>query len=279
MSFEEDYLKLLAKVIDHGWLVETRAGSAYSLIGQTLTIPFTRPDVFPLLTTRQIFYRPVFGELAAFLTGSERLRTFKTFGCNYWDENAKAWAYNKGTSEENMRVGRIYGAQWREWRPGYIDQLAALVAGIRRDPYGRRYIVTAWAPHELQGMCLPPCHILFQAHVRPSRHGSPFLCLSIYMRSVDLCLGLPSDIVLYAALLKLLCNELCMQPGALYFHFGDAHVYANHVDNAKLQLARTPQPLPSVVLRPGVMLKDFTPTDIAICDYNPLERINYEFNV
>lgn len=275
--FETSYLDLLRRVIDLGEKRESRAGDTRSLFGATLAIKELAEGFFPLLTTRKIYYKPVFGELAAFIQGATRLQQFKDYGCNYWDENAHAWSPNRGCSDANANVGRIYGAQWRRWYgkpPEPIDQLQNLVDGIITDPTSRRHIVTAWQPAELLDMCLPPCHIMFQCYVAEGTR----LDMMIYMRSVDLCIGLPSDIALYAALLVLLADETDYRPGRLLFTFGDAHVYENHVETALTQLRRTPA-LPPRYNKLDAGLFEFMPSDIQIFDYNHHEPMGYAFNV
>ncbi len=273
MSFEQDYLELVERVINTGEFVPSRAGYAWSITGAQLRIGCLADGLFPLLTTRKIYYRPVLGELATFLRGATMVAEFKAFGCNYWDANAAAWPANSGRKPEDYEVGRIYGAQWVNWTNS-INQLDKLVDSIKLDPSSRRHIVTAWAPHELDAMCLPPCHIFFQCFVREKQ-----LSMIVYMRSVDVCLGLPADIVLYATLLLLLCNETALEPGELVFMLGDAHVYHNHVDQAQEQAKRLAYTAPRYKLSSTATLKDFIPDDLEISNYNFREAINYELNV
>jgi thymidylate synthase len=228
---------------------------------------------FPLLTTRAVPYRGVLGELAAFIEGTSSLSRFKELGCNYWDGNAEAWAPGQDT------VGRIYGVQWRDWRNGdrSIDQLKRLVEGLISRPYDRRHILTAWNPGELEEMCLPPCHIFAQFY--RSSVSSRLDC-TVYMRSVDLCLGLPADLVLYAMLLTLIAEETKLHPGMLIFMLGDAHIYENHLDSWKIQRSREPHSdLPKAHFPAGMGLWNFDPTQVSFVGYHPEPNIKYELNV
>jgi thymidylate synthase len=215
----------------------------------------------------------VWGELAAFLKGATYLSEFKKLGCNYWDANAKAWPPNAGVPPEEMRVGKVYGSQWRSFNG--IDQLEALVDGLHTDPTGRRHLLTTYNPAELHMGCLPPCHLMAQFNVTPDH------CLDccVYMRSVDLCLGLPSDVILYATLVELLCNEPSFAPGKLVFMFGDTHIYENHVDNWLFQQRRRTHPLPFLRLEPGLSVFNFNNTGITLNGYEHNDAIPYNFNV
>jgi thymidylate synthase len=264
------YLNLLDTVLELGQNRHSRVGDTISVFGQSITIDSLKHGYFPLVTTRKLSPRGVLGELAAFLWGAQSLKAFKTFGCNYWDHNAKQWEMNEGLPVDNMSVGRIYGVQWRDWN-GKHDQLAALVDGICNDPTGRRHILTTWNPSELDQMCLPPCHLLAQFYVT----SDGYLDCIVYMRSVDICLGLPSDISLYAALLVLVAHETNLKPGKLTFFLGDAHVYAEHLKGAAEQLNRTPLPLPRYTLHKGSSLFNFHPDDLQIIDYAHHEAIKY----
>ena len=228
---------------------------------------------FPILTARKMFYRPVFGELAAFLHGAVDLRTFRDFGCNYWDANAANWAGNSHLNEDEWQVGQIYGAQWRNWLGGGHDQIEALVKSLIRDPNSRRHLLTTYDPTEDQA-CLPPCHLLAQFNISRGR-----LSCCVYMRSVDLCLGLPSDVLLYAALLVLLANETDYLPGSLTFMLGDTHIYENHVATwLDKQTTALSHELPTYRLEPTT-LDTFSPDRLVLNNYQSGERIAYKFNV
>lgn len=274
-SFELDYKDLLSKVLNTGILRSSRAGDTVALFGQTLTISDMRRGLFPIVTSRQVYFLPVMAELYCFLKGTDKLQDFIDAGCNYWTDNAKAWEPNQLLQVEHMTVGPIYGVQWRKWFKNdwiQIDQLEQLVTSIRHNPYGRRHVVTAWRPDELEDMCLPPCHIMFQCCVAHDR-----ISMIVYMRSVDLCLGLPSDIVLYAALLQLICNETNYMPGDLTFMLGDAHIYTNHTDLLALQLHRDIHALPHYGLKST--LETFKPSNLVLYEYRHNAPIRYPLNI
>jgi len=271
--YEENYFSLLKDVLANGEVRSSRVGDTISVFGASITIPDLTQGYFPLLTTRKMAPTGILGELAAFIRGASDLATFKKFGCNYWDYNAAQWLPNTDVPLEQQQVGRIYGVQWRDWN-GKHDQLAALVNSIESDPQGRRHILTTWNPSDLPAGCLPPCHIMAQFYVSK---GKQLDCM-VYMRSVDLCLGLPSDVVLYAALLCLVAKRTNYIPGMLKFSFGDAHIYANHAKALLTQLNRQPNVGPTYSLAVDSSLFAFQPDDFVFDNYNPHERISYELN-
>lgn len=456
MSWENDYLNLVEQVISTGYLGESRAGLTYALPGESIKIPLDKG--FPLLTTRKMYPDGVIGELAGFVRGAEDLATYEKYGCNYWADNAAAWPENFGKPRAEWQIGRVYGAQWINWRParqriqpkpvldprhkptrlgvangegsaaepklrqvwnnmitrcydpasekyplyggrgvyvcdkwllfanfshdvkllkgwcvdfwkkglqldkdmigdgfcysketcqwlsakdnhygpkvlytvekdgmlyeftnvsefcrehgcepsqfsrllnkgryrhtsnGFslagsklvsrgkaraINQLEDLINGLKENPESRRHIVTAWNPGEQDLGVLPPCHIMFQLHVLNGRE----LHCTVYMRSVDLCTGLPSDIVLYALLVNLLAKDTSLTPKSLTFFFGNTHVYANHVDLfMERQRYVEPKESPLLNLAPGCTTLDFVPSDVQILDYQHGPAIKYPFN-
>lgn len=256
-----------------GYKKPVRNGETISLPGLSLTTPVPVKIEFPIITSRRIHTRGIFGELAAFLDGATTLESFTKRGCNYWKHNAAQWGPNHSRLESEYMVGRIYGAQWRDWGPGHLDQLQMLIDGIAADPHGRRHILTTWNPGELYEMCLPPCHLLAQFYV----HNDELDCI-VYMRSVDLALGLPSDLVLYGLLLALVAKQLDYVAGRLTMHFGDAHVYVPHLQDLDRQMDRKVEPnvSPKLVLNPCADIFTFEPEEAVVIDYNPLEGIQYE---
>ena len=269
-SNDTAYLDLLEEVLEHGDPRPSRVGPTRSLFGSQLVLRPVHAS-FPIISSRRIWLTPILGELECFLKGTRRLSDFKEAGCGYWVENAESWAPGKND------VGRIYGVQWRHWRTqdGEVDQLVNLVEGIRNDPAGRRHLLTAWNPGELDEMCLPPCHILAQFYVSDD-------CLEciVTMRSVDVCLGLPADMVLYGALLHLVAQEVGLKPGRLIFHLGDTHVYENHVDQAQVQLSRMLTPSgPSFYTVPGNGLFNFKAEKCGLDGYAPDSPLSYVLNV
>lgn len=274
--FETQYKNLLAQVIVNGEHRPSRVGFTVSTFGTMLKIECLEQGLFPILTQRRIYPKGVLGELAAFLRGATLVQEFKDLGCNYWDANAAKWGPNVGLHPEDHAVGKVYGAQWRNWTDSLstLDQLQELKRGLRADPYGRRHLLTTYNPAELTEGCLPPCHLLAQFNVRTTQQ----LDCIVTMRSVDLCLGLPSDIILYATLMLLLCNETGYTPGSLTFMMGDSHVYRNHIDMAQVQLCRPMHELPSFSLRRQATLDNFMPSDLTLTNYNHAGPISYELN-
>ena len=275
--FELDYCKLVSNVLEHGDVRPSRAGETISVFGAMLTIDCLRQGYFPILTQRKIFTQGVLGELDAFLQGAEDLQSFKAAGCNYWDANAAAWTPNKDVDPRMQRVGRIYGAQWRYWtgEDHTYDQLESLVRSLQQEPFSRRHLLTTYNPAELHDACLPPCHLLAQFNVRTDKH----LDCIVTMRSVDLCLGLPSDIILYATLMLLLCNETGYTPGKLTFMMGDAHVYQNHAEVFQVHMQRPMHELPTFKLKASASINNFEADDLELNNYTHSGVLSYGFNV
>lgn len=272
-DFEIDYISLVSTVITAGDFRSTRAGPTLSMFGTTLQIDCLERGLFPILTQRKIQLQGILGELAAFLRGATDLQTFKDFGCNYWDANAAAWAPNQGLPPSEQAVGRIYGYHWRRWADS-VDQLRLLAQKLTADPGSRRHLLTTYNPAELNDACLPPCHLLAQYNVRIDK-----LDCIVYMRSVDLCLGLPSDIILYATLMLILCNETGYAPGKLTFMLADTHVYLNHVDAFHTHAAKPMHALPKFTLRREAGINTFVPEDLNLLNYTNEGVHRYVFNV
>jgi len=273
MAYEADYLRLVQDIIVFGQTRDTRNGATKSLFSTTLSIDELREDRFPLLTHRRLFYRGVFGELAAFVRGARTVGEFKEWGCNYWDANAKAWPRNRGIPLERMEVGQVYGAQWVDWDECGYNQLKALIWSLQNEPHSRRHVITTFSPTAVA--CLPPCHLLAQYYVNDDETLD---CL-VFMRSVDVILGLPSDVVLYSALLVLLAKEAGLKPGSLDFTLGDTHIYANHIDQFEEVMKDHTifDPPEYTLLVSGVL--NFKPENIEIRNYLYNKVIPYEFNV
>lgn len=270
-TFEHRYLDLLAITVKAGKLRPSRVGHTYQHFGITLGFNDLKLGKFPILTTRRMYPKGIWGELAAFLRGATLLQEFKDFGCNYWDDNAEKWLPNKNLPKEHWHVGKIYGAQWRNFGEG-TDQIRMLVDGLKTDPYGRRHLLTTYDPSTLWAGCLPPCHLLTQFNVTTDG------CLDalVYMRSVDVALGLPADIVLYATLLLLVAKETGYKPGNLGFMLGDTHVYTKHADQVLEQVQREVLEPPSYELANEATLDNFVPEHIKLVDYQYHEPIKYE---
>jgi thymidylate synthase len=217
---------------------------------------------FPLVTTKKLHVRSIIHELLWFLKGDTNIKYLKENGVTIWDE----WA------DENGELGPIYGYQWRSWPTpdgGSIDQISNLLRMIKQNPDSRRLIVSAWNVADLDQMALPPCHCLFQFYVADGK-----LSCQLYQRSADIFLGVPFNIASYA-LLTLMIAQVCgLQPGEFIHSFGDAHLYLNHLDQAKLQLSRECRPLPEMRINPDVKdLFEFRYEDFELVNYNPHPHI------
>ena len=272
-NYELDYIDLVDKAITKGQYRECRNGETRALFGETLRIEELKWNQFPLLTQRKIFYNGVFGELAAFLRGATKLGSFHAMGCHYWNENAKAWPPNHGLTLPEMSIGQVYGAQWINWRQTGYNQIAAIMDELYSNPHGRRHVLTSFDP--LADACLPPCHLMAQFFVNADGR----LDCIVYMRSVDIILGLPSDVALYAALLVLIANYVTMRPGVLTFYMGDTHIYENHVKIFTDQHKdREMHRAPGYELVANEVF-DFVPNHLTIKNYETSSVITYPFNV
>ena len=218
-------------------------------------------DECPIVTTKKFFERQCFGEMAAFIQGYSTIKDFHKMGCTIWDANANSPYWLPHTKFEGD-MGRLYGVQWRAWGNG-LDQLTRLVNTLKTSPYDRRMVVTAWDPEELDQMCLPPCHIMFQCFVSNDKQ----LDLQVYMRSVDLFLGLPFDIAGYALLQRLIAKEAGLKSRELIFSLGDAHIYHNHFEAVETVLSRSPMAPPKLVIDKEATLFNFYPSDAKLVDY------------
>ena len=239
-------LELMRHILEHGADKADRTGTGTrSIFGWQMR--FDLANGFPLLTTKKLHLRSIIYELLWFLRGDTNIAYLKENGVRIWDE----WADGKGD------LGPVYGHQWRHWRTpagGEIDQIARLVDDLKRNPDSRRHIVTAWNPSDVDRMALPPCHALFQLYVSPPAIGDadrrPRLSCQLYQRSADVFLGVPFNIASYALLTMMLAQVCGYRPGDFVHTFGDAHLYSNHFDQARLQLTRTPRPLPTMRINP-----------------------------
>jgi len=257
----QQYHDLLRRILAEGARKDDRTGTGtLSVFGHQMRFPLA--EGFPLVTTKKLHLKSIVHELLWFLAGDTNIRYLKDNGVSIWDE----WADATGD------LGPVYGHQWRSWptpEGGVIDQIAQVVADIRRNPDSRRLIVTAWNPADVPKMALPPCHCLFQFAVAEGR-----LSCQLYQRSADVFLGVPFNIASYALLTHMVAQVTELQPGDFVHTLGDAHLYLNHLDQAHEQLARTPRPLPRLELNPQVRdLFAFRYEDIAFHDYDPYPAI------
>ncbi|WOJ89699.1 thymidylate synthase [Methylocapsa polymorpha] len=256
------YLDLLDKILSEGGAKADRTGTGTrSIFGHQMRFDLAKG--FPLVTTKKLHWTSIVHELLWFLRGDTNIAYLKAHGVGIWDEWAKA----------DGDLGPIYGKQWRSWQAPdgrAIDQISDVVEEIRRNPFSRRLIVSAWNPADLPAMALAPCHCLFQFHVAEGEDGERRLSCQLYQRSGDAFLGVPFNIASYALLTEMIAHVCGLKPGEFIHTFGDAHLYLNHLEQARLQLAREPRPLPRLALNPKVKsIFDFRFEDIAIENYDP----------
>ena len=258
----QSYLDLVRRILDEGVEKSDRTGTGtLSVFGHQMR--FDLSAGFPLVTTKKIHTRSVFAELLWFLRGDTNVKWLQDRGVTIWDE----WA------DEHGDLGPIYGYQWRSWPAPdgrHIDQLAQVVEQLRRDPDSRRHIVSAWNVADIPAMALAPCHTMFQFYVAPEPDGPGRLSCQLYQRSADVFLGVPFNIASYALLTHMVAQVTGLGVGDFVHTLGDAHLYTNHLEQARLQLAREPRPLPTLVLDPSVTELDaFDLEHIAIGGYDP----------
>ncbi len=257
----QQYLDLLAHVLNHGVDRGDRTGTGTrGVFGWQMR--FDLSAGFPVLTTKKLHLKSIIHELLWFLKGETNIAYLKQNGVTIWDE----WA------DANGDLGPVYGAQWRSWpdgRGGTIDQIAKVVEQIRTNPNSRRHIVSAWNPAEVDEMALPPCHCLFQFHVAEGR-----LSCQLYQRSADIFLGVPFNIASYALLTMMVAQVTGLKPGEFVHTLGDAHLYANHFEQARLQLTRRPGKLPVMRINPAVRdIFSFVYEDFALEGYEAAPTI------
>lgn len=260
----QQYLDLLHRILEEGKVKTDRTGTGTkSIFGHQMR--FNLEDGFPVLTTKKLHLKSIIYELLWFLKGDTNVKYLQEHGVSIWNE----WA------DENGDLGPVYGHQWRSWpdhRGGTIDQIQNVIDLIKHHPDSRRMLVTAWNPADISEMALPPCHCLFQFYVADGR-----LSLQLYQRSADTFLGVPFNIASYALLLQMMAQVTGLKAGDFIHTTGDTHLYLNHIEQAKLQLTRTPRELPQMKLNPDVKnLFDFRYEDFELLNYNPWPHIKAE---
>ena len=263
----KQYLDLLNRIMTEGIKKTDRTGTGtLSVFGHQMR--FNLEDGFPLLTTKKLHLKSIIYELLWFLKGDTNVRYLKEHGVRIWNE----WA------DENGDLGPVYGHQWRSWPDydgGTIDQIGNVIDLIKHHPDSRRMIVSAWNPAEVDSMALPPCHCLFQFYVADGR-----LSLQLYQRSADTFLGVPFNIASYALLLMMMAQVTGLKAGDFIHTTGDTHLYLNHLEQARLQLTRTPRQLPRMILNKDVKnLFDFRYEDFSLEGYDPWEHISAKVSV
>lgn len=273
----KQYLDLVKHVLDHGVQKTDRTGTGTkSVFGYQMR--FNLEEGFPLVTTKKVHLKSIIHELLWFLKGDTNIAYLKENGVRIWDE----WADTKGD------LGPIYGYQWRNWNGEEIDQIAELIATLKKNPDSRRMLVSAWNPSVLPDTslsfeqnvaegkaALPPCHAFFQFYVANGK-----LSCQLYQRSADVFLGVPFNIASYALLTMMIAQVCGLGYGDFVHTFGDAHIYNNHFEQLQLQLTREPRPLPKMFLNPDVKdIFDFTYEDFTVVDYNPHPEIKGKVSV
>jgi thymidylate synthase len=253
----QQYHDLMRHVLEHGHVKTDRTGTGTrSVFGWQMR--FNLADGFPVMTTKKLHLRSIIHELLWFLQGDTNIRYLKDNGVSIWDE----WA------DDNGDLGPVYGKQWRRWETPdgrVIDQVGQLVENLKKNPDSRRHVVSAWNPGDVDSMALPPCHCLFQFYVADGK-----LSCQLYQRSADIFLGVPFNIASYALLTHMVAQVCGYGVGDFVHTLGDAHLYSNHLDQARLQLTREFRPLPQLVLNPEVKdLFAFRFEDIALEGYDP----------
>ena len=263
----QQYLSLLNRILTEGATKTDRTGTGtMSVFGNQMR--FNLADGFPLLTTKKLHLKSIIYELLWFLRGDTNVHYLQEHGVRIWNE----WA------DENGDLGPVYGHQWRSWpdyNGGTIDQIQNVLDLIRNHPDSRRMIVSAWNPAEVEQMALPPCHCRFQFYVADGK-----LSLQLYQRSADTFLGVPFNIASYALLLQMMAQVSGLEAGEFIHTTGDTHLYLNHLDQARLQLTRTPRPLPKMRINPDVKnLFDFHYEDFQLEGYDPWPHISAQVSV
>jgi len=257
----KQYHDLMKHVLEHGTKKEDRTGTGtISVFGYQMR--FDLQEGFPLLTTKKVHTKSIIHELLWFLKGDTNIKYLKDNGVSIWDE----WA------DANGNLGPVYGYQWRSWptaKGEHIDQISKVIEMIKKNPDSRRLIVSAWNVSDIDNMKLPPCHAFFQFYVANGK-----LSCQLYQRSADIFLGVPFNIASYALLTMMVAQVCNLKPGEFIHTFGDAHLYSNHIEQAKLQLSRDFRPLPNLRINPDVKnIFDFKYEDFTIENYNPHPHI------
>ena len=263
----QHYLNLLSHVLNQGVTKTDRTGTGtISVFGHQSRYDLS--EGFPLLTTKKLHLKSIIHELLWFLKGSTNVQYLQDHSVRIWNEWAK----------EDGELGPIYGYQWRSWpdyQGGNIDQIAQVIESIKNNPDSRRHLVCAWNVGQIDDMQLPPCHILFQFYVANGK-----LSCQLYQRSADIFLGVPFNIASYALLTMMMAQVTGLQPGEFIHTLGDAHIYLNHIEQVKLQLSRTPRPLPTLHINPAIgHIDEFNYEDFSLTNYDPHPHIKGDIAV
>lgn len=272
----KQYHDLVRHVLENGTLKSDRTGTGTkSVFGYQMR--FDLSEGFPMLTTKKLHLKSIIYELLWFLKGDTNIGYLQENGVRIWNE----WA------DENGNLGPVYGHQWRNWNSEGIDQIQEIIDTLKKNPFSRRMLVSAWNPSVMPDTsvsfgenvangkaALPPCHAFFQFYVTENEKGKLRLSLQLYQRSADIFLGVPFNIASYALLLMMVAQVVGMEPGDFVHTFGDAHIYSNHFEQLELQLSRDFRPLPKIILNPEIKnIFDFSFEDFTLVDYNPHPHI------
>ena len=268
----QQYLNLLQDVLENGELRGDRTGTGtVSVFGRQARYDLRQG--FPCLTTKKLHLRSIIHELLWFLKGDTNISYLKENGVRIWDE----WADEKGD------LGPVYGQQWRSWAKedgSTVDQIAQLIEGLKTNPTSRRHLVSAWNVGKVEEMALPPCHLLFQFYVHDIESEKPGLSCQLYQRSADLFLGVPFNIASYALFTEMIAQVVGYEAREFVHTFGDLHIYSNHIEQAKLQLTRSPKQLPTMKINADVTsIDDFVFEDFELVDYDPDPHIKASVSV
>lgn len=258
-----EYHRLLKNVLENGVYRMDRTGTgSISVFGTQSRYKLSYG--FPIVTTRKIHLKSIIHELLWFLRGDTNIHYLQKNGVTIWDE----WATTDG------ELGPVYGAQWRDW-DGKIDQIKNVIEALKKDPFSRRHIITAWNPSDIDKMALPPCHAFFQFFVDDENR----LSLQLYQRSADCFLGVPFNISSYALLLMMVASVTGYTPHEFIHTIGDAHIYSNHIEQTKLLLSRDPLELPTLIMNPRMSIDDFVYSDFKLADYQCYPAIQADIAV
>ncbi|KAJ2736064.1 Thymidylate synthase [Coemansia sp. Cherry 401B] len=291
---EKQYLSLIQEILDHGERRDDRTGTGTIAMFAPPQLRFSlADDVFPLLTTKRVFWRGVVEELLWFIRAQTDANVLRDKNIHIWDGNgSRAFLDSCGLAHRREGdLGPVYGFQWRHFGAEYVDadtdysgrgvdQLAEVIRKIREDPTDRRIIMSAWNPADLHKMALPPCHMFAQFFVSNPGSEQAALSCQMYQRSCDMGLGVPFNIASYALLTRLIAQVTGLKPGHFVHCMGDTHIYSNHVDALKVQLMREPRPFPKLVIkRTPANIEDFTIEDLELVGYSPHGKIQMEMAV
>lgn len=262
-DYEKEYKKLIGLVLHFGSDRSNERTGVGALSYFSATLNIFSPFNAPLLTGRQIFYQGIIGEVLAFLNGATNIKDFNKYGCNYWN----AWA------DSNGELGPIYGKQWIDYNGQGINQIQNIIKEAKQNPESRRLLVTAWNPAQQNQMALPPCFHSFQLNIQDNR-----LNMLVNMRSVDLMVGLPSDVFFHYILQHIFCAELNLKPGKLFFAMGDVHIYKNHLEECAYYLKRKQYELPNFELINYQGIDKLTQDNFKITNYKHKDKIKFTVN-